>query len=67
MGIRKLWKFGWIPNLLLGLYVHGVTIGIFGLGRIGVAVSRSKGFDIHFICHSIQDKNIQIDNELCST
>jgi glyoxylate reductase len=67
MVTRNRWKFGWDPNLLLGLDVHGATIGIFGLGRIGSAVAkRAKGFDMHIIYHSRYGKNSQIDNELGS-
>jgi len=65
MVIRKRWKFGWDPNLLLGSDVHGATIGIFGLGKIGSAVAkRAKGFDMHIIYHRKHGKNIKIDNEL---
>lgn len=39
------WKVGWSPDLLLGTEVHGSTLGIVGLGRIGSAVARrAKGF-----------------------
>lgn len=39
------WKVGWSPDLLLGTEVHGSTLGIIGLGRIGSAVARrAKGF-----------------------
>ncbi len=31
---------GWGPTLLMGLDVHGKTLGIFGMGRIGQAVAR---------------------------
>ena len=33
------WR-GWKPDLLLGTEVHGATLGIVGLGRIGMAVAR---------------------------
>jgi glyoxylate reductase len=37
---------GWGPNLLLGTDVYGKTLGIVGLGRIGIAVAERavKGF-----------------------
>jgi len=42
--VHKQWKYGWDPHLLLGSDVHGATIGILGLGRIGAAVARrAKG------------------------
>ena len=65
MVTQKRWKLGWDPNLLLGSDVHGMTIGIFGLGRIGSAVARrAKGFNMHIIYHNRHGRNIQIDNEL---
>jgi glyoxylate reductase len=65
MVTQRRWEFGWDPNLLLGSDVHGMTIGIFGLGRIGSAVARrAKGFNMHIIYHTRHGRNIQIDNEL---
>jgi glyoxylate reductase len=41
---RGRWK-GWKPDQLLGHDVHGATLGIVGLGRIGAAVARrARGF-----------------------
>jgi len=38
---------GWKPGLLVGTAVHGKTLGIVGLGRIGRAVARrARGFGI---------------------
>lgn len=43
------WKT-WGPMLLMGAEVHGATLGILGLGRIGQAVARrARGFDMHVI------------------
>lgn len=40
------WK-AWDPLLLLGEDVHGATLGIVGMGRIGRAVARrARGFDM---------------------
>ena len=65
MVTQKRWKLGWDPNLLLGSDVHGMTIGIFGLGRIGSAVARrARGFNMHIIYHIRHGRNIQFDNEL---
>src|SRR5919107_357564 len=66
MVTRDQWKFGWDPNLLLGSDVHGATIGMFGLGKIGAAVAkRAKGFDMQIIYYKRHGKkNTQIDNEL---
>ena len=40
----------WGPTLLLGHDVHGATLGIVGMGRIGQAVTRrARGFDMKVI------------------
>lgn len=37
----------WSPTMLLGTDVHGATLGIVGMGRIGRAVARrARGFDM---------------------
>lgn len=47
---RGKWKVGWAPDLLLGTEVHGTTLGIIGLGRIGTAVAkRAKGFGMRVL------------------
>ena len=41
---------GWTPTMMLGARVHGMTLGIVGLGRIGRAVARrARGFGMHVI------------------
>lgn len=43
----------WEPNLLLGHDVHGTTLGIIGLGRIGRAVARrALGFGMRIVYHN---------------
>lgn len=43
------WRF----DTLLGTDVHGTTLGIFGMGRIGQAIARrSIGFDMRVIYHN---------------
>lgn len=41
---------GWSPTQLLGADVHGATLGVVGLGRIGEAVARrARGFDMRVL------------------
>lgn len=42
----------WGPTLLMGMDIHGATLGIVGLGRIGKAVARrARGFEMKVIYH----------------
>jgi glyoxylate reductase len=44
------WKLKWTPMMLVGRDVYGKTLGIYGLGRIGIAVAkRAKGFGMRII------------------
>ncbi len=53
----------WGPNFLLGLDVHGKTLGIYGMGRIGRAVAgRSNGFGMRVIYHS-RSRNFDAEEE----
>lgn len=55
----------WSPQLLLGHDVHGKTLGIFGLGRIGAAVARrAKGFNMQVIYYSRSRKDADTETEL---
>src|SRR5512138_994776 len=46
------WK-AWSPTMFLGRDVHGKTLGILGLGRIGQAVARrAAGFNMKVIFYS---------------
>jgi glyoxylate reductase len=46
------WK-AWSPTMFLGRDVHGKTLGILGLGRIGQAVARrAAGFNMKAIFHN---------------
>lgn len=44
---------GWAPELLLGVEVHGKTLGIIGAGRIGQAVARrALGFGMRLMYYN---------------
>ncbi len=46
---------GWRPDLLLGSDVHGKTLGVVGLGRIGSAVARrALGFNMKVLYNDIR-------------
>jgi glyoxylate reductase len=61
---EKRWKVGWSPDLMLGYNVHGATLGIIGLGRIGAAVARrARGFDMKVLYHS-RSRHQQLESEL---
>jgi len=63
--VHNQWKYGWDPHLLLGSDVHGATIGILGLGRIGAAVARrAKGFEMNIIYHNRHNRNFQSEEEV---
>ena len=58
------WKVGWSPDLMLGYNVHGTTLGIVGLGRIGAAVARrAKGFNMKILYYN-RSRNLQRESEL---
>ncbi|MCR8965376.1 D-glycerate dehydrogenase [Brevibacillus sp. 7WMA2] len=46
------WKT-WSPYFMAGQRIHGATIGIIGMGRIGEAVAkRATGFDMRILYHN---------------
>lgn len=56
---KKKWKGGWDPKLLLGSDIHGTTLGILGLGKIGSAVAhRAGGFDMRIVYHNQHGRNL---------
>jgi glyoxylate reductase len=57
------WKT-WGPMTLLGYDVHGSTLGIVGLGRIGIAVAkRAKGFGMKLLYYDVSRRR-DIEEEL---
>lgn len=58
------WKVGWSPDLMLGYDVHGTTLGIIGLGRIGAALARrARGFNMKILYHN-RSRNHQLESDL---
>jgi len=57
------WR-NWGPMNLLGVDVHGATLGIIGLGRIGSAVARrGRGFGMKLAYYS-RERHMEIENEI---
>jgi glyoxylate reductase len=60
---RGEWKT-WSPMLLTGQDIHGATLGIIGLGRIGEAVARrAKAFNMNILYHNRSRKE-EVEEEL---
>ncbi len=56
------WKT-WSPLLMAGQDVHGATLGIVGLGRIGVGVAqRARGFGMRVLYHN-RNRNPEAEAE----
>jgi len=48
------WKVGWHPMMLQGRDIYGATLGIMGLGRIGLAIAkRAKGFGMKVLYYDV--------------
>jgi glyoxylate reductase len=44
------WKYGWSPDLMVGTDIHGKTLGIIGMGKIGTAIAtRAQGFGMKIL------------------
>jgi glyoxylate reductase len=51
------WTISWSPMTMVGTDVHGKTLAIYGLGRIGEALAkRARGFDMKVIYYSASRK-----------
>lgn len=52
----------WIPFELTGQDVHGATLGLVGMGRIGSAVAkRARGFDMRVIYYDVMPNVPQVE------
>ncbi len=55
---------GWTPSLMIGSDVHGKTLGIVGLGRIGSAVARrGQGFNMRIVYTDIRRLDPAIEQQ----
>ena len=55
---------GWSPGLMIGRDVHGKTLGIVGLGRIGSAVARrGQGFNMRIVYNDIRRLDPAIEQQ----
>ena len=61
------WKVGWHPMMFQGRDIYGATLGIVGLGRIGLSIAkRAKGFDMKVLYHDVvrrRDMEKELDIE----
>ena len=58
----------WGPMLLMGVDVHGATLGIVGFGRIGREVARrGRGFGMRILYHDVQPASATDEAELVAT
>ena len=56
------WKAGWNPTFMLGSEIHGKTLGIIGMGRIGKAIARrASGFNMKIIYYSRHRHDVDAD------
>ena len=59
---------GWSPNYMLGHRVHGKTLGIVGMGRIGRAVAkRAAGFGLAVHYHQRTQLHPELEQEFAAT
>ncbi|MFC2012742.1 2-hydroxyacid dehydrogenase [Chloroflexota bacterium] len=61
---KGLWKT-WEPMVLLGQDIHHATLGLVGLGRIGMEVARrARGFNMKVIYFDAQRRSTEEEREL---
>ena len=50
----KKWIHAWGPRMFIGSDIHGKTLGVLGMGRIGFAIAkRARGFDMNVVYNDI--------------
>lgn len=55
----------WGPRTLLGQDIHGASLGIIGLGRIGVEMARrARGFGMRILYHGPHRKSEKLEKDL---
>lgn len=60
----KRWIHAWGPKMFIGSDVHGKTLGILGLGRIGSAIAkRARGFDMRLVYNDVRRRE-DLEREL---
>jgi glyoxylate reductase len=58
------WKT-WGPMILLGQDIHHATLGIIGLGRIGIEVAkRARGFNMNVLYHDVVRNSEETERQL---
>ena len=58
------WKMQYHPMVWLGAEVHGATLGIIGMGQIGVEMAkRARGFDMRVIYYS-RTRKLELESQL---
>jgi lactate dehydrogenase-like 2-hydroxyacid dehydrogenase len=61
------WKT-WGPMLLMGVDIHGATLGIVGFGRIGREMARrGRGFGMRILYHDVHPATLEDEAELGAT
>jgi glyoxylate reductase len=59
---------GWAIDMMLGQDLHGATLGLVGVGRIGGAVARrARGFDMRILYSDAVALPTEVENELGAT
>ncbi|MEX0995318.1 MAG: D-glycerate dehydrogenase [Balneolaceae bacterium] len=56
---------GWAPDLFVGLELHGATLGVLGMGRIGEGLARrAKACGMNILYHNRSRANKKVEEEL---